>query len=69
MKGQRIIGIVLVLLSTLIILLAAQGSTPEEQDITVVLFSLPLGIYAICTKKRIVYSRLEEGKEKYNEPS
>ncbi len=55
MKDQRIIGILLVLLSIAIVILATQGTTLEDRDITPVLLTLPLGLYVLLTKKHIVY--------------
>jgi hypothetical protein len=63
MKRQRAIGIVLVLISILIVILAAQGATLEDRDSTVVLFTLPLGMYMIFTRDRFIYSAQRESTE------
>ncbi len=55
MRKQRIMGIVLVLVSALILVLATSGKTPDEQDATIVLLILPLGLYMIFTKHYILY--------------
>lgn len=62
MKQQRILGVILVLLCILIVLIAAQGTTPEEQDVTAVVFLLPLGLYAMFGKKKIVYDLRPAGR-------
>lgn len=65
MKQQRIAGVALVLISILIVLMAAQGTTPEEKDITAVLVTLPLGLYMIFTKSRLTYAAQREAAEQY----
>ena len=60
MKRQRFLGVILVALSILILLLAVRGTTPEEKDVTAVLYLLPLGIYAIFTKQRIMRGSEEQ---------
>jgi len=62
MKQQRICGVILVLLSILIVILAAHSTTMEERDITVVLLLLPLGVYLICTKSRVTYAAQRQKK-------
>jgi len=56
MKKQRIIGVLFVIISILLVLLASQGTTVEERDVTAVLFTLPLGIYLIFTKIYCLHS-------------
>ncbi len=55
MRKQRIMGAVLVLLSIVILISAAAGRTPAEQDATIVLLILPLGLYMIFTKNYILW--------------
>lgn len=55
MRKQRLMGIALVLISALILILAAIGETPDEQDATIVLLTLPLGLYMIFTKDYILF--------------
>ena len=55
MRKQRLIGAALVLLSWLLLILAAGGRTVEDRDATAVLFLLPLGLYMIFTKRYILY--------------
>lgn len=66
MKVQRIVGGLLVLLSIVIVVIAVHGTTPEEKDISAVLFLLPLGIYTICTKERLLYYPEEEAEGYHN---
>lgn len=63
MKQQRIVGVVIMLLSVFIVILALFGSTPEERDITLALFLFPLGVYLIFTKSRCTYAAQEEAAE------
>lgn len=55
MRKQRLIGAALVLLSVLILVSAAAGRTPDEQDATIVLLILPWGLYMICTKNYMLW--------------
>ena len=71
MRKQRILGAVLVVISGIMLALACSGSTIEERDATAVLFTLPLGLYAIFTKEYILYDgetilEMEEPEEYYN---
>jgi len=50
MTKQRLLGLALVLISLAVIALARTGVYPEERDVTVILITLPLGIYAMVTK-------------------
>lgn len=54
MTKQRLLGLALVVICVLFVTLASQGSTPEERDVTPVALLLPLGIYAMMTKKYIL---------------
>lgn len=63
MKQQRTYGIVLVVVSILIVLIAAQGTMLEERDITAALWFLPLGIYMLCTKTPVTYQAQLEASE------
>lgn len=58
--AQRTYGVILILICVLIVVMAAQGTTPEERDVTAILFLLPLGIYAIFTKQKIFYDSSPE---------
>lgn len=55
MKDQRIVGVALILICIITVILATQGTTVEEKDVTAVLLLLPLGLYALFGKKRILY--------------
>lgn len=69
MTRQRLLGFVLVVMCVLIVALASQGSTPEERDVTPVVLLLPLGIYAMITKKYILTDAdagNTEEQERYN---
>jgi hypothetical protein len=67
MTKQRFVGLALVAISAAILLLASTGKTPEDRDATAVLLTLPLGIYALITKKNILddgYTETGEEPEK-----
>ena len=55
MRKQRLIGTALVLLSWLLLILAAGGGTTEDRDATAVLVLLPLGLYMIFAERYILY--------------
>ena len=56
MRKQRRIGLVLIVVSVLLAMLASgAGSTPEECDATGILITAPLGIYMIVTPHYILY--------------
>lgn len=59
MRKQRVMGLALVVISGLLLALASTGTTPEEQDATAVLLTLPLGLYMIFTKTYILYGEPE----------
>ncbi|WP_295755929.1 hypothetical protein [uncultured Oscillibacter sp.] len=54
MRKQRHMGAALVVLSWLILLLAATRANPIDQDATAVVLLLPLGLYLIFTKHYIL---------------
>lgn len=54
MMKQRLLGLALVVICVLFVALASQGTTTEERDVTSVVLLLPLGIYAMTTKKYIL---------------
>ena len=60
MRKQRLLGLALLLISAAMLALASTGETPEDRDATAVLFTLPLGIYALVTKERILYDASED---------
>ncbi len=55
MRKQRLTGVALVVLSWLLLILAAGGGTAEDRDATAVLFLLPLGLYMIFAERYILY--------------
>lgn len=63
MLKQRIVGALLLLLCMIMIVNAAGGQTIEEQDVTPVLLLLPLGIYALVSRQRILHASM------YTQPS
>lgn len=55
MTKQRLMGLVLVLLSVFTLLLVSTRETPEDRDATAVLITLPLGVYMMVTKQYVLY--------------
>ena len=55
MRKQRLIGLGLVGLSWVLLALILAGETPEERDATVILLTLPLGVYMLFTEEYILY--------------
>lgn len=53
---QKVKGVLLILLSAAIIALASQGTTPEERDVTVVLFLIPLGLQLIFSREEDLHT-------------
>ena len=51
---QKLMGLGMILVSGLIIWITSTGLTVEEKDATAVLFTLPLGLYMLFTKKIII---------------
>lgn len=54
LKQQRWIGLVMLIISVCIFVLAVTGTTTESHDATAMLITLPLGIWLICTKEVII---------------
>lgn len=50
---QRLLGLLMVVLSVGMVLLASLGETPEERDATVVVITLPMGLYVMITKDNV----------------
>ena len=50
MREQRLMGLVMVILSGWLLAWAFAGQTPEERDVTAVLLTLPLGLYMVYTE-------------------
>ena len=55
MRKQRLIGLGLVGLSWVLLALILAGETPEERDATLILLTLPLGVYMLFTEEYILY--------------
>lgn len=54
---QRILGVIVVLLSIFLFFMAIPGTTIQERDIGGAIFILPLGIYALTTKEYILHKK------------
>lgn len=51
---QKLMGLVLIVISALIFVMASTGRTVEERDCTAVLFFLPLGIALLFSKQILI---------------
>lgn len=51
---QRLMGVVLLFISAIVILIASGGQTIEDRDATVVLFTIPVGLYMLLAKDVII---------------
>lgn len=51
---QRFYGVIVILLCIATILLVRTGTNFEDRDCTVVLLALPIGIYALFTRKVVI---------------
>ena len=47
MRIERISGAILILLSGVLLLMAAYGGTPEDRDATALLLTLPMGLVTL----------------------
>ncbi len=60
MRKQRLMGAGLVVIAWLVLLLACTGKTPEGQDATAVLLTLPLGLYMLYSDVYVLYENAIE---------
>lgn len=51
---QRLMGLGLLVISAIVILIASTGKTIEDRDATVVVFTLPLGLYMLFCKDVVI---------------
>lgn len=52
---QKLIGVVMLLITAVIIWLASTGISVEDRDATAILVTLPLGVYLLLTKRIVIY--------------
>ena len=55
MRKQRLIGALLVIVSGIVVAVASGGVTPEDRDATIVLLTLPMGLYLLFTNEYVLY--------------
>lgn len=55
MLQQRLMGLLLVVLSIVMLIVCAHGTTIEDRDGTGAFMVLPMGLYLIFTKKICIY--------------
>ena len=65
MIRQRFYGLIIILLCLVFILMAMQGNTSGEKDITPVILLLPLGLYMIFSKKYLLHQFTEDNTMKF----
>lgn len=51
---QRLMGLVMIVISIAIIAIASTGKTVEERDVTAVLFTLPMGLAMLFSKSIVI---------------
>lgn len=52
---QRLMAIGLLLICAVVLWLCSTGTTPEDQDATVVVLLAPLGLWMLFTKEIVIY--------------
>lgn len=52
---QKILGVLMLVLSLVIWRLCSLGTTPADQDGTILLLTVPMGIWMLFSKKIIIY--------------
>lgn len=52
---QRLMGVGLLLICAFVLWLCSIGTTPEDQDATVVVLLAPLGLWMLFTKEIVIY--------------
>lgn len=64
MREQRLMGLVMVILSGVLLAWAFAGRTPEERDVTAVLLTLPMGLYMVYSDTFVLNSGAREESER-----
>jgi len=54
LQQQRLLGVVMLIISIIIFAVACSGTTTESRDATAMLLTLPFGVYLIYTKEIII---------------
>ena len=49
--GQKVFGIFLIILSILFVAFAAVSNSPADKDCTVIVLTLPLGLFLLFSKR------------------
>lgn len=52
---QKLMAIGLLLICAVVLWLCSTGTTPEDQDATVVVLLAPLGLWMLFTKEIVIY--------------
>lgn len=51
---QRLMGLGLIIISVIVVLMASKGVTVEDRDCTCLLFTVPVGLTLLFSKKLII---------------
>lgn len=51
---QKLMGFAMLIISAIIIIVAANGNSADTQDATLILITIPLGLYMLLTKNIII---------------
>lgn len=51
---QKLIGVLMLLITAVIVWLACSGKTPEDKDATAILLTLPLGIFLLFSRRVVI---------------
>lgn len=54
MAQQRVMGLIMLLITGLIFWLASTGVTPEDQDCTAIFITIPLGLWFLFSRKIVI---------------
>ena len=55
MVEQKLMGLGLLVVCAFVLWLCSTGTTPEDQDATVVVLLAPLGLWMLFTKEIVIY--------------
>lgn len=54
LKKQKLMGIILLIISVAIVLMALNGNTIQERDVTPLLIFVPMALYMIFSKNVVI---------------
>ncbi len=65
MTKDKLYGVMLLLISALVIIIAMAGKSVEEMEVTPVLFTIPMGLYLLGVRSSNMTSLLRKGVKFY----